>query len=56
MGLFCDSGICSDLGSRVCRRMNPIFWGDLQIKEQLNADVVVVKDAYGDGRHVRFAS
>ncbi|PIA33798.1 hypothetical protein AQUCO_04000097v1 [Aquilegia coerulea] len=23
-----------------------------KIKEQLNADVVVVKDAYGDGRHV----
>lgn len=28
----------------------------LQIKEQLNADLVVVKDAYGDGRHVRFVS
>lgn len=24
-----------------------------QIKEQLDADVVIVKDAYGDGRHVR---
>ncbi|XP_055827860.1 protein BOLA4, chloroplastic/mitochondrial [Solanum dulcamara] len=23
-----------------------------KIKEQLNADIVVVKDAYGDGRHV----
>ncbi|KAL5724550.1 Protein bola4 [Ranunculus cassubicifolius] len=23
-----------------------------KIKEQLNADLVVVKDAYGDGRHV----
>ncbi|KAK9120313.1 hypothetical protein Syun_017930 [Stephania yunnanensis] len=25
-----------------------------KIKEQLNAQVVVVKDAYGDGRHVRY--
>ena len=25
-----------------------------QIKEQLNTDNVVVKDAQGDGRHVRF--
>ena len=24
-----------------------------QIKEQLNAELVTVKDAYGDGRHVR---
>lgn len=24
-----------------------------QIKEQLDADSVTVKDAYGDGRHVR---
>lgn len=26
-----------------------------QIKEQLNAETVIVKDAYGDGRHVRLA-
>lgn len=26
-----------------------------QIKEQLNAESVTVKDAYGDGRHVRWA-
>ncbi|XP_057430490.1 uncharacterized protein LOC130723449 isoform X2 [Lotus japonicus] len=25
-----------------------------KIKEQLNADSVIVKDAYGDGRHVRW--
>ncbi|MQL70824.1 hypothetical protein Taro_003113 [Colocasia esculenta] len=27
-----------------------------KIKEQLNADIVVVKDSYGDGRHVRNAN
>lgn len=27
-----------------------------KIKEQLNAEFVAVKDAYGDGRHVRYAS
>ncbi|MCD7461692.1 Protein bola4, chloroplastic/mitochondrial [Datura stramonium] len=41
-----DSGSYGSIDSPLMQSM------EKKIKEQLNADTVVVKDAYGDGRHV----